>query len=308
MNSRHLSLGVIFVSVLVLLLVWNNNAHNVQAPAGYATYVVERPIFGATTFKEVILGPDSTGLGWRLYGDRVSVTPYSYSESFVGSDAVIAKDKLAMQGSAHIVFRIRSDKESIRTYMEKFGGLEEQLSADDTAHLAYQNYIQQPFKTLIREEFATENGLEVPNKIGEMGADITRKLSERLANTPFEVMQVVIGNAQPPQLVLDQIAQKVAKTQELERKATEQQIAELNKNIQKAEGEADGEKELAIATQRALANKQISDSITPQLLQYLAIENMKNAAKIYVPIGTNGMPIVGTVSTEAPARPSEPAK
>ena len=108
--------------------------------------------------------------------------------------------------------------------------------------------------------------------------------------------------------MLDQIAQKVAKTQELERKATEQQIAELNKNIQKAEGEADGEKELAIATQRALANKQISASITPQLLQYLAIENMKNAAKIYVPIGTNGMPIVGTVSTEAPARPSEPAK
>jgi len=308
MNSRIASLGVIFLAALVLLLAWNNNAHNVQAPAGYATYVVERPIFGATTFKEVLLGPDSTGLSWRLYGDRVSVTPYSYSENFTGPDAVIARDKLAMQGSAHIVFRIRSDKESIRTYMEKFGGLDEAHSADETAHLAYENYIQQPFKTLIREEFATENGLEVPNKIGEMGADITRKLSDRLANTPFEVMQVVIGNAQPPQLVLDQIAQKVAKTQELERKATEQQIAELNKNIQKAEGEADGEKELAIATQRALANKQISDSITPQLLQYLAIENMKNAAKIYVPIGANGMPIVGTLNTDAPARPSEPAK
>jgi regulator of protease activity HflC (stomatin/prohibitin superfamily) len=141
-----------------------------------------------------------------------------------------------------------------------------------------------------------------------MGAEITKKLSERLANTPFEVMQVVIGNAQPPQLVLDQIAQKVAKTQELERKATEQSIADLNKNIQKAEGEAAGEKELAIATQRALANKQISDSITPQLLQYLAIENMKSADKIYIPIGANGMPIVGTISTEAAGHPGEPAR
>jgi regulator of protease activity HflC (stomatin/prohibitin superfamily) len=308
MNSKSATLATLAVVLVILALVWNANSNNVQAPAGYATYVVERPIFGNTSFKEVILGPDSTGLSWRLYGDRVSVTPYSYSENFTGPDAVIAKDKLAMQGSAHIVFRIRSDKDSIRTYMEKFGGLDESHSADETAHLAYENYIEQPFKTLIREEFATEDGLDVPNNIGSMGADITKKLSERLASTPFEVMQVVIGNAQPPQLVLDQIAQKVAKTQELERKATEQSIADLNKNIQKAEGEAAGEKELAIATQRALANKQISDSITPQLLQYLAIENMKGADKIYIPIGSNGMPIVGTISTEAAGHPGEPAR
>lgn len=291
---------IAFISVITGLLIivgltWLANAHNVQASAGYATYVIERPLLGSTTFEGVIIGPNSTGLSWRLFGDRVSVTPYSYSEEFSGGESIIAKDKLAMVGSGHIVWCIHGEKDSIRMYMEKFGGLDENHTADQTARFSYENYIQQPFKTLIREEFATENGLDIPDHVAAMSEDITAKLKARLATTPFEILQVVIGNAQPPQQVLDQIAAKVAKTQELARKVTEQSIADANKHIEQANGEAAGEKEVAFAAQKKLANLSLSESITPQLLQYLAIENMKGAERVYIPIGANGLPLVGTL-------------
>jgi regulator of protease activity HflC (stomatin/prohibitin superfamily) len=297
----------IFAGLLLFVgLIWLANSNNVQAPAGYATYVIERPILGTTVFKGVILGPNSTGRNWRYYGDSVSVTPYSYSEEFKGSESIIAKDKLAMIGDGHIVWRIRGDNENIRTYMEKFGGLDDAHSTDETARLSYSNYIQQPFKTLIREEFATQNGLDIPNNVAAMSENITKKLQERLAATPFEILQVVIGNAQPPAVVLDQIAAKVAKTQELARKVTEQSIADANKAIEQANGEAEGERAVALAKQRKLANQALSDSITPQLIQYLAIENMKGAERIYVPTGSNGIPLVGTLPFGAVSKPATP--
>ena len=303
MNSKTTTVASIVFVVVILSLVWNANSNNVQAPAGYATYVVERPIFGNTSFKEVLLGPDSTGLSWRLFGDRVSVTPYSYSENFGVSEALIAKDKLAMTGNAHIVFKIRGSKDQIRVYMEDFGGLDEAHNPDAVAQLAYANYIKEPFRTLIRQEFAAYNGLDVPDNTGTMGKHIASELTDRLSKTPFEVLQVVIGNAQPPQVVLDQIALKVAKTQELARKSTEQSIADANKNIEKANGEAVGEKDLAVANKRAEANRALASSLTPELLQYNAIEAMKGSERIYVPIGPNGLPLVATIPDAAKKGP-----
>lgn len=288
MTSKHAgATGALIIALAIFGaffgLIWLVNSNNVQAPAGYATYVIKRPFMGDTSFERVLVGPSSTGLGWRLYGDRVSVTPYSYSEDFHGTESIIAKDKLAMVVSAHIVWRVKSGVEDIRSYMEHFGGLDEAHSSDEIAKGAYDNYIQQPFKTLVREEIATQNGLDVPDHVAAMSEDIASKVKERLANTPFEVLQVVIGNAQPPQTVLDQIAAKVAKQQELARKVTEQAIADANKAIQQAEGQAEGEKAVAIAQQRAIANKALSDSITPQLLQYNAIANLKGAERVYIP-------------------------
>jgi len=101
----------------------------------------------------------------------------------------------------------------------------------------------------------------------------------------------------------------VAKTQELERKATEQSIAEATKNIQKATGEAQGELEFAIAQKKAAANQALNASLTPMLLQYLAITAMQGADRIYVPIGANGIPLVANLNLEgAPASTASRSK
>jgi regulator of protease activity HflC (stomatin/prohibitin superfamily) len=295
-------------SFLVLLLAffavvfsagWYVGSNNVQSPAGYAAYVISRPVFGKASFSEVLVGPSSTGRSWRLYGDLVSLTPYSYPENFDGDAKLIARDKLAINGNAHVVWRLRSGIDNIRTYMEKFGGLDEAHSPDESARSAYANYIKEPLRTLVREEFSKYNGLDVTSNLAEMGRNIQKELTSSLAATPFEVLQVVIGNANPPAVVLEQIALKVAKTQEDERKATELSIAQKNLEIEKANGAAEGERALAVATKRAEANRVLGASITPVLLQYQAIENMKGAQKVYLQLGANGLPLVGTITTES---------
>ena len=288
--------GLVIVAVIALAaLIYAANSENVQVPAGYAAYIIETPIIGTTTFKEVITGPSSTGRQWRVEGDRVSITPYSYTEEFDKNSLLIAKDKLPIVGSATIVWRIKSSQKDIRAYMEGFGGLDEKHTTDESARFAYDNYIKQPFATLIREEFASFNGLEVNEHTAAMGDHVSKELAAMLKDTPFEVVQVVIGKAQPPESVLDQISLKVAKQQELERKATEQSIADAELKIQQANGAAEGAKALALATARAEANLTLSKSLTPELLQYNAIENMKGAERIYIPVGANGLPIVTTV-------------
>lgn len=294
----------ILIVVAIAAIALSSNYHNVQAPAGYAAYIVERPIVGSTAFQDVILGPSSTGLRWRAYGDLVSITPYSYSETFGASSTLIAHDKLPLLGDAHIVWRVRSTPEQIRLYMEKFGGLEASHSPDEIAKESYENYIKEPFRTLVREEFAKYDGLAATEHLADMGLSIQHALEQRLAATPFEVLQVVVGNAQPPSQVLEKIALKVAAAQELERKGTELDIANKSKEIERANGEADGDRELALAEKRAEANAKLSASLTPMLLQYQAIENLKSAQKVYLPIGANGLPVVATVGEE----PAAPAK
>ena len=298
MRSLLAAIPLLIIAAIVAVFV-STNYHNVQAPAGYAAYVVERPIIGSTSFQEVIFGPGSTGLRWRAYGDLLSVTPYSYPELFEGSSTLIARDKLPIIGGAHIVWRLRSAPDQIRLYMERFGGLDEAHSPDVTAKESYQNYIKEPFRTLVREEFAKYDGLAVSEHLAEMGLSIQRELTTRLVQTPFEVLQVVVGNAQPPLQVLEKIALKVAAVQELERKATELEIANRSKEIEKANGEATGDRELALAEKRAEANTKLAASLTPMLLQYQAIENLKTAQKVYLPLGPNGLPIVNTVSDTA---------
>jgi regulator of protease activity HflC (stomatin/prohibitin superfamily) len=280
------------------------NYHNVQAPAGCAAYVVERPIVGSTSFQRVILGPGSTGLMWRAFGDLVSITPYSYPELFEGSGALIAKDKLPIIGGAHIVWQVRREPDQIRLYMERYGGLDVAHSPDEIAKESYENYIKEPFRTLVREEFAKYDGLAVTDHLADMGQSIQQELTGKLASTPFEVLQVVVGNAQPPAQVLEKIALKVAAVQELERKATELEIANRSEEIEKANGDAAGEHELALAGKRAEANAKLAASLTPMLLQYLAIDNLKTAQKVYLPIGPGGLPIIKTVDDAAtPASP-----
>ena len=195
---------------------------------------------------------------------------------------------------------MKRDPEQIKLYMEGYGGLDVAHSPDEIAKESYENYIKEPFRTLVREEFAKYDGLDVSDHLADMGQSIQQELTAKLKGTPFEVLQVVVGNAQPPAQVLEKIAMKVAAMQELERKATELEIANRSKEIEKANGDAAGEHELALAEKRAEANAKLAASLTPMLLQYLAIDNLKTASKVYLPIGPGGLPVVKTIDDPAP--------
>lgn len=281
--------AALFVLVLMALglagVVFLSNSQNVRAPAGYASYVYSKPIFGRSVFKSVLIGPASTGLRWRLSGQNVSITPYTYSEKFDGNTAILAQDKLPLESQAHIVWRLKPDEVSVRRFMEEFGGWETSSNPDEIAKQAYAQFIQEPFRTVTRAVVAKYGGLSVNEFLPEISTAVSDIMMERLSKTPFEIISVVMGNASPPKQVIDAIATKVALNQMLEQKAIEEQIAAKMIEIERKNGEASGAKSAAEAVERAKAISSISAVLTPAYIQYLGMENIRGAERVYVPLG-----------------------
>ena len=281
--------AAIFVLVLMALglagVVFLSNSQNVRASAGYASYVYSKPIFGRSVFKSVLIGPASTGLRWRLNGQNVSITPYTYSEKFDGNTAILAKDKLPLSSQAHIVWRLKPDDVSVKKFMEEFGGWETSSNPDEIAKQAYAQFIQEPFRTVTRSVVAKYDGLSVNESLPEISLAISDIMKDMLNKTPFDIISVVMGNAAPPQQVIDAIATKVALNQTLEQKAIEAQIAEKMVEIERKNGEAAGAKSAAEALERAKAITSISAVLTPAYIQYLGMENIRGAERVYVPLG-----------------------
>ena len=281
--------AAIFVLLVIAIglagVVFLGNSQNVRASAGYASYVYSKPIFGRSVFKSVLIGPASTGLRWRLSGQNVSITPYTYSEKFDGNTAILAQDKLPLNSQAHIVWRLKPDEASVKHFMEEFGGWESTGDPDEIAKQAYAQFIQEPFRTVTRSVVAKYGGLSVNESLPEISTAISDIMKEMLKTTPFEILSVVMGNAAPPQQVIDAIATKVALNQTLEQKAIEEQIATKMIEIERKNGEAAGAKSAAEAVERAKAISSISAVLTPAYIQYLGMENIRGADRVYVPLG-----------------------
>ena len=276
-------IGIAALSAFILFFV-SPNVSNVRVTAGYASYIYSKPILGKGQYKEVIFGPASTGLRWRLWGQSVSITPYTYSEAFDAASAILAKDKLPLSSQAHIVWRLKPDEKSVRRFMEEFGGWESTGEPDRIAKAAYDQFIREPFRTITRSVVAKYDGLSVNESLPAISKDIGDQVKDLLKNTPFEVMSVVMGNASPPQQVIVAIATKVALNQTLEQKTIEEQIAQKNIDIERKNGEAAGARSAAQAIEQAKAITSISAVLSTSYIQYLQAENIKGADRVYVPM------------------------
>ena len=112
-------------------------------------------------------------------------------------------------------------------------------------------------------------------------------------NTPFDVQSVVIGNIQYPPEIANAVSKKLAATQELEQRTTQNRIAEM-----------DAKKRLIEAEGIAKAMDVVQQKLTPLYLQHEAIEaqkmmvNSPNHTTIYIPIGNNGVPLVQTINKQ----------
>ena len=261
------------------------NFSNIRVTAGYASYVYSRPITGRSAFKQVIFGPASTGLSWRLDAQRVSITPYTYSEKFESENAIIGKDKLPLASQAHIVWRLRPDANSVQRFMEEFGGWESSADPDKIAKESYDQFIREPFRTITRSVVAQYNGLDVNESLPIISQEIESQVKALLEKTPFEVMSVVMGNSSPPQAVIVAISAKVALNQNLEMKTVEEQIAERNIAIERKNGEAAGARFAAQAKEQAKAIEELRSVLDPLYIEFLKAENIKGAERIYLPIG-----------------------
>ena len=65
-------------------MIWLSGARNPFTPAGYVGYLTQGAFFGQSRFYGVQTRADIGRTGWLLDVTNISVTPYTYTEEFIG--------------------------------------------------------------------------------------------------------------------------------------------------------------------------------------------------------------------------------
>ena len=104
--------------------------------------------------------------------------------------------------------------------------------------MAFGNFLKEPLRTRIREAAAQYDAFALNEKIGEISDELTLWAQEKTKGTPFEVMNVVVGNIQYPAVVAQAVANKLAVSQDLETRSTQVEIArkDAERRVVEAEG------------------------------------------------------------------------
>src|SRR3989475_770812 len=228
-------IGRVF-TVLALTVLAFAGCGNVQTPAGYVGYVTQGAILGKSRFYALQRGPTSSGLGWLLSAINVSVTPYTYSEDFTGDNAVLSRDNMRVSFRVHLLWKV--DAERVKDLVEHYTTLDLGKRSEEVVRVAYDTFLREPLRTYARDEVQKLNGIEIKDRITEVGDLIAKRMGTLTKETPFAVISAVVGNIQYPKEVADAVAEKMAATQVLERKQTEIEIEqrEGQKRVVPAEG------------------------------------------------------------------------
>lgn len=284
MKKTGLVVGGIAALIIGAFGVWFVGSANPETPAGYVGYLTKGAVFGKARFYGLQTGPTSPGRTWMLKVTNISVTPYTYTESFQGDTAVLAQDELKTSFNVHYTFRV--DPEKVGQFVEKFSTLELGGHSEDVVKVAYENFTKEPLRTFSRNAVVKHKGLDIKKNIVLIGEEIRKEMNELTGNTPFATVTLVVGNIQYPPTVADAVANKLAATQKFE-----QMNIDKETRVKEAEGIAQ-------------AMDTVNAKLTPQYLQYEAIKaqqqmvNSPNHTTIYIPVGPMGVPLVGTFDTD----------
>lgn len=282
-KKSKLTLIVVSVAVILVLavtfLALRTNPHT---PAGHEGYVKESPrLFGAGGFQGSIKGPGNFGVSlWRNQVENIDVRPKTYAENF----QILAKDELNVSFRFQAIIKIKSG--SVQKVVEEFGGAE-----------FYRRYIHEPLRSMVRNNVQTLNSTEIKTQREKIADSVLSELKIYLAKTPFVVVTGVVGNIDYPKVVTDAVEKKLAADQLLKEKETQKAIAKKDAEIR-------------IEEARGIAKAQqiINSTLTPNYLQHEAIQaqlkmaTSPNHTTVYIPSGSNGIPIVEMIKRPSRAK------
>ena len=269
MAAKNGFLFLIIAFFAIVLFYYRTNPHS---PAGFEGYVYEAPrIFGKGGYKATVLGPSNYGLSFfNNQVINIDIRPDTYTEEF----RILAKDDLNVSFNFHAVLKVQTGK--AKSVVEQYGAEE-----------WYNNFVKEPFKGSVRFEVQKYKSTEIKANRAEIESKVMITLSESLENTPFELIDVAVGNIDYPEIVTKAVEQKLAAIQLLEEKETQRKITEQDAEIRIIDAKG-------IAESQQIINK----TLTENYLQFEAIEaqklmaNSPNHTTVYIPVGTNGLPLV----------------
>ena len=268
MRIQRLSAALV-VAVLAAGVVGCSNPYT---PAGHEGYVFERPrVFGKGGFRGVVRGPGNYGVSlFRNEVINIDGRPQTYTEEF----RILARDDLNVSFRVHAVLSVLA------------GGVEAVVLSHGAAEW-YPRFVKEPFRTFVRSQVQTFDSREIKAKRGEIAEVVREQLVAHLEGTPFQVVSMVVGNIDYPEIVAKAVEKKLAARQLLEEKETQKQIAQRDAEIRIEEAKG-----------IAQAQEIINSTLTANYLQHEAIEaqlemaSSPNHTTVYIPVGNNGIPLV----------------
>lgn len=248
---------------------------NPSTPPGHEGYVREKPrIFGKGGFRGVLKGPENFGVSlWRNQVTNVDFRPQTYGENF----NILTKDELNISFRFQTIIKIKPG--TIKTVVEEFGGED-----------FYKRYIKEPLRSMVRKSVQELASRQVKEKRKAIADVVNAELQDYLVGTPFVVVANAVGNIDYPKVVTQAVEKKLAAQQLLEEKETQKEIAKKDAEIKIEEAKGIAE-----------AQKIINSTLTQNYLQHEAINaQLKMAASpnhttVYIPSGSNGIPLVKTL-------------
>lgn len=264
----------ILLSLLFLVSILAFGCTNPHTPAGNEGFVFEDPrVFGKGGFRGVIKGPANYGVSlWRNRVLNIDMRPETYDENL----KILARDDLNVTFRFHAVLSIKQD--SVKDVVQKYG-----------AEKWYARFIREPFRTYIRNSVQQYTSREIKANRDVIANNVRESLLQHIQATPFQLVSLVVGNIDYPDVVAQAVEKKLAAQQLLEEKAVQKEIAQKDAEIKIEEAKG-----------IAQAQKIINATLTANYLQHEAImaqqtmANSPNHTTVYIPVGANGMPIVYT--------------
>ena len=225
-------------------------------------------------FKGIVNGPGNFGVSlWNNKAINIDIRPITYKEEF----KILAKDDLNVSFSFEIVLKIKPG--NIQSVVQNYG-----------AENWYNRFVKEPFRSFVRNSTQKHTSRELKAKREIIADEVKIKLDDYLNGSPFELLKLVVGNIDYPDIVAKAVENKLAAQQLLEEKETQKQIAQKDAEIRIEEAKGIAE-----------AQRIINSTLTANYLQHEAIQaqlkmaNSPNHTTVYIPSGTNGIPLIHDV-------------
>ena len=260
------------IGCIILFLLVLTACTNPSTPAGNEGYVYEKPrVYGVGGFKGTINGPANYGASlWRNKVINIDIRPSTYTETF----KILAKDDLNISFRFHAVIKVKPG--SVKNIVEKFGG-----------EKWYDRFVREPFRTFVRDAVQQYDSTTLKRSREQIADQVGEDLTAYLQKTPFQLVSIVVGNIDYPEIVAIAVEKKLAAQQLLAEKETQKEIAKKDAEIKIEEAKGIAE-----------AQKIINSTLTENYLQHEAINaqlhmaNSPNHTTVYIPSGANGIPLV----------------
>lgn len=266
--------GFLFLVVLVVGIFMVSAFSNPHTPAGHEGFVFEDPrFFGKGGYRGIVTGPGNHGVSlWRNKVINIDIRPATYTEQF----KILAKDDLNVSFNFHAVVAVNKGK--IVAVIQDYGG-----------ENWYKRFIKEPFRTFVRDAVQQYTSREIKASREVIAEKVRAQLVQHLQKSPFKLVSLIVGDINYPPIVAKAVEKKLAAQQLLEEKSVQKEIAQKDAEIKIVEAKGIAE-----------SQKIINQTLTVNYLQHEAIKAQEkmagspNHTTVYIPVGTNGIPIVYT--------------